>query len=73
MTNHKYFPRLKCNAKELEKITDKNKRGKMMYYFALYFEMRNHPEVSADYYNKITKMQTPMFFEYRLAEWALQQ
>lgn len=60
-------------AKELEKITDKNKRGKMMYYFALYFEMRNHPEVSADYYNKITKMQTPMFFEYRLAEWALQQ
>lgn len=59
-------------AKELEKITDKNKRGKMMYYFALYYAMRGHPEVSADYYNKITKMQTPMFFEYRLAEWALQ-
>lgn len=59
-------------AKELEKLTDKNKRGKMMYYFGLYYELRGHPEVSADYYNKITKMQTPMFFEYRIAEWALQ-
>lgn len=56
-------------AKELTKLTDKNKRGKMMYYFGLYYEIRKHPEVSADYYNKITAMQSPMFFEYRLAEW----
>ena len=58
-------------AKELTKLTDKNKRGKMMYYFGLYYEIRKHPEVSADYYNKITAMQSPMFFEYRLAEWGL--
>ncbi len=60
-------------AKQIEKETDKNKRGKMMYYFGLYYQMRGHQEVAADYYNKITKMQTPMFFEYRLAEWGLQE
>ena len=58
-------------AKELTKLTDKNKRGKMMYYFGLFYEIKNHPEVSAEYYNKITAMQSPMFFEYRLAECAM--
>lgn len=58
-------------AKELEKEQNKNKRGKLMYYFGLYYEMRNHPEVAAEYYNKITNMQSPMFYEYRLAEWGI--
>lgn len=57
-------------AKDIEKETDKNKRGKMMYYFGLYYEMKGSHSVAAEYYNRILQMQTPMFFEYRLAEWA---
>ncbi len=57
--------------KDIEKETDKNKRGKMKYYLALYYDMKGSKSVAAEYYNQITKMQTPMFFEYRLAEWAL--
>ena len=58
-------------AKELEKEQNKNKRGKLMYYFGLYYEIKNHPEIAAEYYNKITNMQSPMFYEYRLAEWGI--
>lgn len=57
--------------KDIEKETSKNKRGKMKYYLALYYDMKGSKSVAAEYYNQITKMQTPMFFEYRLAEWAL--
>ncbi len=57
--------------KEIEKETNKNKRGKMKYYLALYYDMKGSKSVAAEYYNQITKMQTPMFFEYRLAERAL--
>lgn len=57
--------------KDIEKETSKNKRGKMKYYIALYYDMKGSKSVAAEYYNQITKMQTPMFFEYRLAEWAL--
>ena len=42
-----------------------------MYYFGLYYEIKNHPEIAAEYYNKITNMQSPMFYEYRLAEWGI--
>lgn len=58
-------------AKDIEKETSKNKKGKMKYYLALYYDMKGSKSVAAEYYNQITKMQTPMFFEYRLAEWAL--
>ena len=57
-------------AKDIEKETEKNKKGKMKYYLALYYDMKGSDSVAAEYYNQITKMQTPMFFEYRLAEWA---
>lgn len=58
-------------AKDIEKETNKNKKGKMKYYLALYYDMKGSKSVAAEYYNQITKLQTPMFFEYRLAEWAL--
>lgn len=58
-------------AKDIEKETSKNKKGKMKYYLALYYDMKGSKSVAAEYYNQITKMQTPMFFEYRLAEWAV--
>ena len=57
--------------KMLDKETNKTKRGKMMYYFALYYDLKGMKQVASEYYGKITQMQTPMFFEYRLAEWGL--
>ncbi len=54
----------------LEKESDKTKRGKMLYYFALFYQMRGSDAIAKEYYSKVTKMQTPLFFEYRLAEWA---
>ena len=54
----------------LEKETNKNKRGKMTYYFALYYDLKGIHQVANEYYGKIMQMQTPMFFEYRLAEWS---
>lgn len=59
-------------AMALEKETDKNKRGKMMYYFGLYYDMKGSAKVAKEYYSKVTNMQTPMFFEYRLAEWGFE-
>ncbi len=60
-------------ATALDKETDKTKRGKMLFYFALYYQMRGSDAVAKEYYSKVTKMQTPLFFEYRLAEWAEQE
>lgn len=57
-------------AKDITKEADKNKRGKMLYYLGLYYDMKGSHAVASEYYNEILKMQTPMFFEYRLAEWA---
>lgn len=58
-------------AKDIEKLTDKNKKGKMLYYLALYYDLKGSNAVAAEYYNQILKMQTPLFFEYRIAEWAI--
>lgn len=58
-------------AKALDKETDKNKRGKMMFYFAMYYQLKGMDKIADEYFSKITQMQTPLFFEYRLAEWAL--
>lgn len=59
--------------KDLDKETDKNKRGKMMYYFAMYFDLKGMNQIAREYFVKIQKMQSPMFFEYRLAEWGMEQ
>jgi tetratricopeptide (TPR) repeat protein len=51
--------------------TNTTKRGKMMYYLGLYFEMKGLDKVADEYYAKVTSMKAPQFFEYRLAEWSL--
>ncbi|MDE5898687.1 MAG: tetratricopeptide repeat protein [Treponemataceae bacterium] len=58
-------------AKDLEKESDRNKRGRMMYYFALYYELKGYQQLARDYYEKVVSMKSPMFFEYRLAEWGI--
>ncbi|MGP1458594.1 MAG: tetratricopeptide repeat protein [Treponema sp.] len=57
-------------ARDLDKESDKTKRGKMLFYFAQYYELKNFPQIAEEYYAKILKMHAPLFFEYRLAEWS---
>lgn len=56
---------------KINKEDDSNKRGKMLFYLGLYYEVFGMQEMSIEYYSKVTKMQAPMFFEYRIAEWGL--
>lgn len=57
--------------KNMEKITTTNKKGKMWYYLGLYYDLSGTTEGAAEYYSKVTEIQAPMIFEYRLAEWSL--
>ena len=45
----------------------------MLYYFALYYELKNKEQLALKYYGEVKNMQSPMFFEYRLAEWSLEK
>ncbi len=47
------------------------KKGKMNYYLGLYFELKGLTETSGKIYGEVAALQSPMFFEYRLAEWAI--
>ena len=56
---------------KINKEDNRNKRGKMLFYMGLFFEINGSQEMANEYYAKVTNMQAPMFFEYRLAEWGL--
>ncbi|MCR5698071.1 MAG: tetratricopeptide repeat protein [Treponemataceae bacterium] len=46
-------------------------RGKYLYYIGLYYDVRGDDLESKKYYNEVLKMQAPLFFEYRFAEWSV--
>ena len=50
---------------------NRTKRGKFLYYAAVYFELKNNNSIAQKYYTEVVGMQSPMFFEYRLAEWSI--
>ena len=52
--------------------TDKNLKGKMMYYMGLLYEIVGNDVRAKKYYTDVLALNSPMFFEYRLAEWAIQ-
>lgn len=58
-------------SQKLGKIDNSTNRGKMLFYMGLYYEINGFDEMANEYYSKVTSMQAPMFFEYRLAEWSL--
>ena len=37
----------------------------------LFYEVNGAQEMAKEYYSKVTALQAPMFFEYRIAEWGL--
>ena len=55
----------------INKIDKPSDRGRMWYYMGLFYELKGSTKLANEYYSKIIKMQAPMFFEYRLAEWSL--
>ena len=56
---------------KINKEDNSNKRGKMLFYMGLFYEINGSLELAQEYYSKVTAMQAPMFFEYRIAEWGL--
>lgn len=58
---------------KIAKEDNSNKRGKMLFYMGLYYEINKFEERANEYYAKVTGMQAPMFFEYRIAEWGLEK
>ncbi len=58
---------------KIDKETNSNKKGKMLFYMGLYCEIKKATELSKEYYARVTNIQAPMFFEYRLAEWGIQE
>jgi len=47
-----------------------NKSGKYLYYLALYYDLKGDVSLAQKYYVEVCAIQSPMFFEYRLAKWA---
>ena len=52
-----------------EKI--QNTRNKMLFYAALYYDLRGNANLAQKYYVEVANMQGPTIFEYRLAQWKL--
>ncbi len=56
---------------KINKEDNSNKKGKMLFYMGLFYEVNGSMEAAREYYAKVTAFQAPMFFEYRIAEWGL--
>lgn len=58
-------------TQKISKEDNSNKKGKMLFYMGLYYEINGFEDYAKEYYAKVAKMQAPMFFEYRIAEWGI--
>ena len=58
-------------AQKIANETNRNLKGKMMYYYGLFNEIYGNDVQAKKYYTDILALNSPMFFEYRLAEWAV--
>ncbi|MBQ9630927.1 MAG: hypothetical protein IJR49_05015, partial [Treponema sp.] len=57
----------------LKAIADANAKGRMLYYMGLYYDLKGLSRVAEEYYNQVTAMQAPLFFEYNLAVWSTEK
>jgi len=57
----------------VKKEDNRNKRGKLMYYLGLFYEIKGSNQLAVDFYTDVVQMNSPMFFEYRLAEWEIKK
>lgn len=60
-------------ANKVQSESDSNKRGKMLFYLAQWYQMRGKDNLAQKYYILVNEMEAPMFIESRLNDWALEQ
>ena len=60
-------------AQKIANESDRNMKGKMMYYYGLFNEINGNDVQAKKYYTDVLALNSPMFFEYRLAEWAVDE
>lgn len=60
-------------AQQIASISNINQRGKMYFYLGQLYDMFGSYESAKEYYSKVLAMNSPMFFEFRLAEWAVKE
>ncbi len=58
---------------KISTITDSKKKGKMWFYLGLFYDMFGGGEFASEQYSKLLAMNSPMIFEYRMAEWRIGQ
>ncbi len=51
--------------------SNRNLKGKMLYYLGLFYDINGNDVLAEKYYTDVLNLNSPMFFEYRLAEWAV--
>ena len=56
---------------KINTIDNTKQKGKMWFYLGLFYDMFGGSEFAAENYTKLLAMNSPMIFEYRLAEWRL--
>ena len=54
-------------------VDSMTQRARWYFYLGLFNDMIAGPSAGKDYYAKVLNINSPMFFEYRLAEWAMQE
>lgn len=60
-------------ATKVQNESDANRRGKMLFYLAQYYELKGKDNLAQKYYIAVNEMEAPMFIEVRLNDWALEQ
>lgn len=56
---------------KISTLTSTTKKGKMYFYLGLLYDMIGGKEASNKYFMEVTKLNSPQFFEYRIAEWKM--
>ncbi len=57
--------------RKVHSVESRNLRGKLLYYMGLFYDLNGGTEHAKKLYLEVKDMKAPMFFEYRLCEWAL--
>ena len=57
-------------ANKIQNETNGNTRGKLYFYLAEYYDLMGNDVMAEKYYITVHELQCPIFFEYRMNEWA---
>lgn len=58
---------------QIGNMSNLNDRAKMYFYLGLLYDMFGSKSAAKEYYAKVLELNSPMFFEYRIAEWAVKE